>query len=141
MSGTVGVLRRWKSPRGLQVPSGLGTIRRGLDHGEEEHRTIPTFSILRNSALADASFSGSKRQALGKTGGPGAVGRSCKTPYLGVEAKNCKKRGRQDTPTGVSGFLWEPAVDVRKTDRRQLEKTSRESASETLALATSTNKP
>ena len=56
LSGTVAVLRRRKSPQGLQVPSGLGTMWRGLDHGEEERRTIPDFSILRNSALAEANF-------------------------------------------------------------------------------------
>ena len=36
LSGTVVVLMGWKSPQGLQVPSGLGTTWRGLDHGEEE---------------------------------------------------------------------------------------------------------
>ena len=87
LSGTVAVLRQQKSPQGLQVLSGLGTMWRGLDHGAEERQTIPAFSILRNSTLAEANFSGSKRQALAKTGGLGAVGRLWNTPCLGVEAK------------------------------------------------------
>ena len=36
LSGMVAVLRRQKSPQGLQVPSVLGTMWRGLDHREEE---------------------------------------------------------------------------------------------------------
>ena len=87
LSGIVAVLRRRKSPQGLQLPSGLGTMRRGLDHEEAERQTIHAFSILRNSALVEASNSGSKRLALAKTGGPGAVGRLRKTLCLGVEAE------------------------------------------------------
>ena len=81
------VSRQQKSPLGLQVLSGLGTMWRGLDHGEEECRTNPAFSILRNSALAEANLSGSKGGALAKTGGPKAVGRSLNIPCLGVEAE------------------------------------------------------
>ena len=68
------MLSRWKSQQGLQVPSDLGTMWRGLDHREEEGRTIPAFSILQNSAWAEASFPGSKWWALAKTGGPGLWG-------------------------------------------------------------------
>ena len=86
--------------------------------GPWRRRTIPAFSILRNSALGEASFSGSKRWALVKTGGPGAVGRSWKTPCLSVEAKKLSEEGRLGTLTGASGFLWEPVVDVCRTDLR-----------------------
>ena len=95
---------------------------RGLNHGEEECRTIPTFFILRNSALAEASFSGSKWRAFAKTGGPGAVGRLWKTPCLGVEAEKLLEERTSGYSKGVSGFLWEPAVDGCRIDRRQLEK-------------------
>ena len=43
----------------------------------EDWRTIPAFSILRNSAWAEASLSKSMRWALANTAGPGIVGRSC----------------------------------------------------------------
>ena len=56
-------------------------------YGEDFTRVKRTFSILRNSALAEASLSGSRWCALAKTGGPGTVGRSWKTPCFGVEAE------------------------------------------------------
>ena len=40
LSGTVAVLRQRKSLKGLQDPSGLGIMRRGLDQGEDELPTI-----------------------------------------------------------------------------------------------------
>ena len=123
LSGTVVLLRRRKLPQGLQVPSGLGTMWRGLDHREKERRTIPAFSILRHSALAEASFSGSKRQALTKTGGPGALGRSWKTSCLGVEAK----KPLEERTSGYSYRSFRISLGAcfrcaRRTDRRQLEK-------------------
>ena len=76
LSRIVAVLRQRKSPKGLQEPSGLGTMGRGLDHGEEDRRTIPAFSILRNSAArAEVSLSGSRWRALVNPGDPGIVGR------------------------------------------------------------------
>ena len=144
LSGTVAVLRQRKSPQGLQVPSGLGTIWRGLDHREEERQTIPAFFILRNSALGETIFSGSKRQALSKTGGPGAVGRLWNTPWLGVETKNPSEErtsGYYDRSFRISlGVCCRCAQNGSKAaGEERLERTSRESASKTLALATSTS--
>ena len=42
---------------------------------------------MRNSAWGEASFPGSKQQALAKTGGPVTVGKLWKTPCLGVETE------------------------------------------------------
>ena len=143
--GTVAELRQQKSPHVLQVPSGLGTMWRGLDHGEEERQTIPAFSILRNSALADANFSGSKWRALTKTGGPGAVGRSWNTPCLGVEAEKPSEErtsGYSDRSFRISlGACCRCAQNGSEAAGEEtVERTSRESASKTLALAMSTNK-
>ena len=138
LSGTVAVLRHRKSPQGLQVPSGLGTMR-GLDHREEERQTIPAFSIMRNSTMAEASFSGFKRQALEKTGGPEAVGRSGKTPCLGVEAE----KPSEERTSGYSDRSFRISLGARcrcvQNGEETAERTSRESVFKTLALAKSTN--
>jgi len=59
---------------------------KGEDQGELDLRIIPAFSMAENSAWADANFSGSRRRALAKTGGPGCVRRWCLTPWRGLEA-------------------------------------------------------
>ena len=109
--------RQRKSLRGLQVPLGLGTMWRGLDHGEEERQTIPAFSILRNSVWAEASLPGSKQRALANTGGPGTVERSWKTPCLGEEAEKPVEERTAGYSEGVSRFHSEPAGDGRRTVR------------------------
>ena len=87
LSGIVAVLRQQKSPQGLRVPSGLRTMWIGLDHGDKDQRTIPVFSILRNSTWVEASLSGFRQLALGNTGGLGTVGNSMKTACFGVKAE------------------------------------------------------
>ena len=64
------MFNRLKSPQGRQPPSFFLTIWRGEDQGELDLHIIPAFSMAENSALADANFSGSNRQALANTGGP-----------------------------------------------------------------------
>ena len=109
-----------------------GTMKRGLDQGEEECQKIPAFSILRNSALAEASFSGSKQRALVKTGGP----------CLGVEAK----KPWEERKSGYSNRSFRISLGARcrcaqngseAAGEEMAERTSREYASKTLALGTS----
>ena len=118
---------------------------RGLVHREEEGRTIPAFSILRNFGGSEASFQGSKGRALAKTGGPGTVGRSWKTPCLVVEAENPSEERTSeysDSSFRISqGACWRWMQNGSEAAGEETaERTSRESASKTLALATSTNK-
>ena len=55
LSGTIALLSWRKSP-----PSGFSTIWKAEDHGELLWQMIPAASIFSNSALAAASFCGSK---------------------------------------------------------------------------------
>jgi hypothetical protein len=59
-------------------------MRRGEDHGEFDHRTIPTFFRFQNSPSAILCFSGSKRLALAKTGLP-VISMEYETPRFGFD--------------------------------------------------------
>ena len=66
-----GGVRRWKSPQGLQVPSGLGTM-----WGED-------WTMSNNTCFLHLE----KLHLGSKLGGPGTVGMFWKTPCFGLEAE------------------------------------------------------
>ncbi len=90
-------------------PSGLGIIWSGDHHGEFEWRTIPADSRARNSAWLILSLSGSRQQALAKTGRL-EVSKKWRTPWRGLSiadktgkrsqkrATHCPNTGPQFTP-------------------------------------------
>ena len=100
---------------------------------------------LKNSALAEASFLESKQNALAKTRGPGNVRRSWNTQCLGVEAEKPSQErtlGYSEGSFRISlGTVWKRAQNGSEAEGEgTAERTSRESASRTQTLATSTNK-
>ena len=79
---------------------------------------------------------------FGNKGGPGTVGRSWETPCLGVEAKKTlekRKSGYSDRSFRISLGAWAHNRS-EAAGEETAERTSRVSASKTLALATSINK-
>ena len=68
--GSDSVIEAPVSPHGRQPPEAFGTMCSGEAQGLDDRRTMPMASILSNSALARASFSGGKRQARAWMGEP-----------------------------------------------------------------------
>ena len=95
---------------------------RELDQGEENWHTIPAFSILRNSAWADASLSRSMWWALANTGGEDVRVLQEKFP---------------DLPRSCLEVCTE---QIRGVEEETADRTFRESVSNTQPLARSTRR-
>ena len=100
---------------------------------------------LKKLRLGGGQFPRIQTVGFGKKGGPGTVGRSWNTPYLGVEAGKLlgeRTSGYSEMSFRISlGAVWRWGQNRSKAEGEgTVERTSRESESSTQAPATSTNK-